>query len=88
VLQGTVHGEVAVAPSKTEPSQKNSTRVTPTLSLALAESVTVPLIVVPLDGAVNVMVGATVSTAAACVTKNELPAMVRVVERVLLDVFA
>jgi hypothetical protein len=44
-----------------EPSTKSSTRLTPTLSLALAETVTVPLTVAPLAGDVIDVVGGVVS---------------------------
>ena len=43
------------------PSTKSSTRVTPTLSLAFAATVTVPLTVAPLAGEVIDVVGGVVS---------------------------
>jgi hypothetical protein len=54
------YGEVVSLPIDT-PSRKNSTRVTPTLSVAFADAVTVPETVDPLAGEVIVAVGAVVS---------------------------
>ena len=54
------YGEV-VSVDASAPSRRNSTRVTPTLSLAVAVTVVGPVIVAPLEGAVSVAVGAVVS---------------------------
>ena len=48
-----------------EPSTKSSTRLTPTLSAAIAETVTVPLTVAPPAGEVIDVVGGVVSPGAA-----------------------
>src|SRR5687767_7608092 len=56
----TEYGAV-VSVATTVPSTRNSTRVTPTLSLALAEIVTVPLTVAPAAGEVSDTVGCVVS---------------------------
>ena len=57
------YGDVVSCPYMT-PSRRNSTLVTPTLSVALTVSVIVPLTVAPFVGAVAATVGATVSAAA------------------------
>ena len=60
MLQANAYGEVVSVPASV-PSTKSSTRLTPTLSLALAETVTVPLTVAPFSGAVIDVVGGVVS---------------------------
>src|SRR6478735_2992087 len=49
------------------PSRRKRTPATPTLSAALADTVTVPLTVAPALGAVSETVGGVVSEGAACV---------------------
>src|SRR5262245_26184287 len=60
VFRDAVSGD-AVSVDRTTPSTRNSTRVTPTLSEALAVSVTVPLTVVPAEGAVKDTAGGVAS---------------------------
>ena len=60
VLNAIEYGELVSLPSDT-PSRKNSTRVTPTLSVALADALMVPVTFEPLAGEVIATVGAVVS---------------------------
>ncbi len=55
-----LYGDVVSVPARA-PSIQNSTRVTPTLSVAVAVTLTVPLTVAPLAGAVMDVVGGVVS---------------------------
>src|SRR5687768_17500830 len=64
VFQLQAYGEVVSVDCNT-PSRRNSTFVTPTLSLAFAVTFVVPLTVAPFAGAVIDAVGAVVSPAAA-----------------------
>src|SRR5262249_7776994 len=63
------------------PSTWNSTRVTPTLSVALAEMVVVPLTVAPLGGAVMLVLGGVVS--AVPVHRSNLKVPIRVCQALL-----
>ena len=60
VLNAIEYGELVSFPIDT-PSRKNSTRVTPTLSVALAAALMVPVTVEPFAGDVIAAVGAVVS---------------------------
>ena len=61
VFQLTEYGLVVSSAPRFTPSSRNCTPTTPTLSEALAETVTVPVTVAPLAGAVIETVGAVVS---------------------------
>src|SRR6059036_2072118 len=61
VFQERVYGAVVISAPRLAPSSLNWTPTTPTLSVALAETVTVPVTVAPLDGAVRETVGGVVS---------------------------
>src|SRR5206468_1123308 len=61
VFHEMVYGAVVISAPRLAPSSLNCTPATPTLSVALAETVTVPVTVAPLDGAVRETVGGVVS---------------------------
>ena len=64
LFQEVEYGAVVTSAPSDAPSSRNWTPATPTLSLALAETVTVPDTVAPLAGAVMETVGGVISGAA------------------------
>src|SRR5947199_4925930 len=67
VIQARVYGAAVTSAPRFAPSSLNCTPTTPTLSVALAETETVPAMVAPADGAVIETVGGVVSGGAAVV---------------------
>ena len=61
VFQLSSYGAVVSSAPSCEPSTKNCTRATPTLSAAVAVTIVVPETVAPLDGDVMATVGGVVS---------------------------
>src|SRR5262249_57145350 len=61
VFHETEYGALASSAPRAAPSSRNCTPVTPTLSEALAATVTVPDTVAPFDGAVRLTAGGVVS---------------------------
>ena len=61
VFHGTEYGAAVSSVPMLAPSRRNCTPTTPTLSAAVAVTVTVPLTVAPLAGDVSAVVGGTVS---------------------------
>ena len=59
----------------TTPSTSRSTRVTPTLSLAFIDTVTLPLIVLPAAGLVSDTDGAVASFDTVMLTLDEVPTL-------------
>src|SRR5207245_3261116 len=67
VFHERTYGAVVTSAPRLAPSSLNCTPTTPTLSVALADTVTVPAMVAPADGAVIETVGGVVSGGAAVV---------------------
>src|SRR5437867_11493958 len=67
VVQDRAYGAAVTSAPRLTPSSLNCTPTTPTLSVALAETVTVPATVEPVAGAVSATVGGVVSGGAGVV---------------------
>src|SRR2546426_4939427 len=71
VFQEREYGAVVTSAPRFAPSSLNCTPTTPTLSVAVAETVIVPEMVAPADGAVSATVGGVVSGGARVVNRSE-----------------
>ena len=71
VSQAKLYGAAVSSAPRFAPSRRNCTPATPTLSEALADTVTVPVTVAPSAGAVTPTVGAVVSAVAAALASLE-----------------
>src|SRR5439155_6252702 len=72
VSQPIVYGGVVTSAPNATPSTRNCTPATPTLSVALATRLTVPLTVAPLAGEVSATVGGVLSFDTVTVTAAEV----------------
>src|SRR5438445_4522135 len=75
VVQATVYGGALTSAPRLVPSSLNCTPATPTLSEALADTVTVPVTVAPLAGAVKETAGGVVSFATVTLTAAAVAAL-------------
>src|SRR2546426_3723834 len=87
VSQLTAYGSVVSSTPRAAPSSWNWTPTTPTLSDALAETVTEPVTVAPEAGEVMATVGATVSDTVT-VTEAEVPVLLAASRAIALKVWA